>query len=91
MPRRERGACGSLPCYARSCAPRRKLGLLVPGLTPEGAGRALSTALELSVHVAFPSPVGSDCLFFIHIPFAGERGQRSVALLPVTLLLCLLR
>ena len=66
-------AAALLGTHAISC-PRRKLGLLVPGLTPEGAGRALSTALELSVHVAFPSPVGSDCLFFIHIPFAGERG-----------------
>lgn len=66
--------------YQKNAAP--KLGLLVPGLSPEGLSPAVSTALLLTTHVAFPSPVGSDCLFFLPLPFAEDVRHFTFAAFP---------
>jgi hypothetical protein len=46
-----------------------QLGLLIPGLVPQCLSVQLRALLQLSTHAVYPSPAGTDCLFFVPIPW----------------------
>jgi hypothetical protein len=66
------GECSVLPSaklIGATFLHRFQIGLLVPGLVDEGLPDFARLEMRISTHVAFESPVRTDCLFFLPIPF----------------------